>query len=317
LRAEKHQLAQVKTEEQKERDAYDEKQQAIKTAQVQKDMAVHVTQEMYDHRKADSTVSTSFLTNAAAAGIAAEEEDEAAKPKGVSNHELQVRAARNLEMQRQAYFQNTVAALKKADLKSRKERAELAGTVAVKGAVEVKGAVAVRSTAKNNVAKTPPHGTAALPITPPVPTDTGYQALGLASNIKIAHVMSDDYHADVALASVEDAQRQHALEHHIHTLRTKEGLAAAVKQVQVNEKTEQSLTTENEAAGYPGLPQVESNRMHRTRVRKAHLDTMENENKLGREIANQFDIEKTPTQRLITAKTIDSREVEVNQIMGV
>jgi len=64
--------------------------------------------------------------------------------------------------------------------------------------------------------------------------ESGYKALGLdGEESKLAHVMSDDYRADVTLASVEDARRQSAWENKIKEQRASEGKHAAKMQHQV------------------------------------------------------------------------------------
>lgn len=161
----------------------------------------------------------------------------------------------------------------------------------------------------------------------------------MAPEGNLAHVMSDDYRADVTLASIEDTRRQQALEAHIEQERALEGKKAARQQHAANQMAEASLTAQNVAAGYSkpttdflailntvphshhvftakeadGDAEAAAAR-HHDAIRAAHLDTMENAEKLGSEIVNQFDIEKTPSQQAITNKVIQSREAEINEI---
>jgi len=91
--------------------------------QIQKEVNIHVSQEMFDHTKSDATASTATLTNAAAAGIAQAESSSMSALAGPSQHDIEVKEAARIEQQRQAFFEKQIAAMKKADLKVRRQRA--------------------------------------------------------------------------------------------------------------------------------------------------------------------------------------------------
>jgi len=350
LISEKHQLAQVKEEEMEERDKADQRQQARKSAEIQKEVNIHVSQEMFDHTKSDATASTATLTNAAAAGIAQAESSSMSALAGPSQHDIEVKEAARIEQQRQAFFEKQIAAMKKADLKVRRQRATHADA-AVTARVPKKQGLHLaqyerdereamahsrsRSHARARAASAAP----ARHVTPTGDVESEYKSLGLAPEGNLAHVMSDDYRADVTLASIEDTRRQQALEAHIEQERALEGKKAARQQHAANQMAEASLTAQNVAAGYSkpttdflailntvphshhvftakeadGDAEAAAAR-HHDAIRAAHLDTMENAEKLGSEIVNQFDIEKTPSQQAITNKVIQSREAEINEI---
>jgi hypothetical protein len=244
-----------------ERDKADQRQQARKSAEIQKEVNLHVSQEMFDHTKSDATASTATLTNAAAAGIAQAESSSMSALAGPSQHDIEVKEAARIEQQRQAFFEKQIAAMKKADLKVRRQRA-MHADAAVTARVPKKQGLHLaqyerdereamahsrsRSHARARAASAAP----ARHVTPTGDVESEYKSLGLAPEGNLAHVMSDDYRADVTLASIEDTRRQQALEAHIEQERALEGKKAARQQHAANQMAEASLTAQNVAAGY-------------------------------------------------------------------
>jgi hypothetical protein len=81
--------------------------------------------------------------------------------------------------------------------------------------------------------------------------ESGYRAIGLVSPpVSSSLKMSDDYHADVALASAEDSKRQSAWRAKRQDEISKEGRADAQRQAAASEQTESALRDQNHAAGY-------------------------------------------------------------------
>jgi len=349
LRAEKHKLAQVKVEEMQERDDEDRKKQARKTAEVQRDIESHGTMEMYNAPpgKARSSMAQQTTDNAVEAGIQEAERTQEAAPSGPSHHELAVKAAAKIEEERQSYFEKQVQALKQADLNERKERSAVQDKAEAVPAATAKhltqyekdeeaamlhdsqaSSAEKASRAKElekirvrTVAEQKEANARASANMQQNDAEAGYRKLGLAPDTKLAHVMSDDYRADVTLAKSEDVQRQDALEKQIRGMRARSAAKSAQLQKQARSREEQHLAAENSKAGYSSAkPDTE----YKKQLSKATQETMENNRRIANEIAHQYDIEKVRTtnlpaegaQQAVTDKVIDARENEINQIFG-
>lgn len=156
-----------------------------------------------------------------------------------------------------------------------------------------------------------------------------YQDLGLSPDLKLAHVMSDDYRSDIKTASMQDAKRQDDFEKQIQAARAHEVKSAAKRQVDEDAATEQALNAQNDAAGYSikelvskEEPNADEQSSHdddeyHKNLRAQHAETLENHRRISREIAHQFDIAKEDgyaAQEDKTDKEIDSREAEINKI---
>jgi hypothetical protein len=247
----------VKKEEMEEREAIDRRRQARKSAEIQKQVSLHVAAESFDHTTSDTTASTATLSNPAAEGIAyAERTVVNTVP---SLHEIEVREAAKVEEQRQAFFEKQVAALKKADLKVRQTRlSHVDDHVVPPKEMEHLSLYEKDEEEPMLDSKTHAHAKAA-PARLVAPTveaeeEDAYKSLGLAPEGKLASVMSDPYRADVTLASVEDSERQHALEAHINQERAREAEKASLLQKAANTKAEDALAAQNARAGYGPVP---------------------------------------------------------------
>lgn len=247
----------MKKEEIEEREAIDRRRQARKSAEIQKQVSLHVAAESFDHTSSDTTASTATLSNPAAEGIAyAERTVVNSEP---SHHEIEVREAAKVEEQRQAFFEQQVAALKKADLKVRQTRLSHVD-VNVVSPKEMEHLSQYEKDEEDALLNSKSHVHAkAAPARHVTPTgdaeaENAYKNLGLAPEGKLASVMSDPYRADVTLASLEDSERQHALEAHINKERVREAEKASLLQKAANAKAEDALAAQNARAGYGPVP---------------------------------------------------------------
>jgi hypothetical protein len=247
----------VKKEEMEEREAIDRRRQARKSAEIQKQVSLHVAAESFDHTTSDTTASTATLSNPAAEGIAyAERTVVNTEP---SLHEIEVKEAAKVEEQRQAFFEKQVAALKKADLEVRQTRLSHVD-VHVVPPKEMEHLLQYEKDEEEPMLDSKTHAHAkAAPARLVAPTgeaeeEDAYKSLGLAPEGKLASVMSDPYRADVTLASLEDSERQHALEAHINQERAREAEKASLLQKAANTQAEDALAAQNARAGYGPVP---------------------------------------------------------------
>ena len=272
LRTEKHELEKVHREEMQDLEAKDHKKQAAKTEIVMNHVAKDGDRELYLNPldESSSTKSTLDHSDAVADGIKAEENAEAHPEISVSSHsQRELSAARNIEQRRQKAFHEEVSALRKADRGvrakaassptslshlSQYEKDEQAAMLKSLHATDQEQArrakeiqkLRVRTAADQKAADAKADQALAR-----AQVESGYRAIGLVSPpVSSSLKMSDDYHADVALASAEDSKRQSAWRAKRQDEISKEGRADAQRQAAASEQTESALRDQNHAAGY-------------------------------------------------------------------